>query len=117
MKRFLILLLFAFSLNCFSQSYSVGQRVFSVGDTIQLNTGSAVNKDFQYIQLGGASMLTAYNKNAGADQFNISRNYSGEKVIIRKIKKAGNKTYFVVKLCVNTCYVYIDDALKFGEVL
>lgn len=120
MKRLLFLTLILLSLPVMSQYKANNGVTYNVGDTIMLGNGSAPTGEFQYVQLGGLSATAVYNQNKGPDQFNISRNYSGFAVKIQKIKtlKQGvnQKTYFVVKLGINTCYVYIDDALKFGEI-
>jgi hypothetical protein len=119
MRKVMFICLVFCSLSLCGQ-YTIGERSFSVGDTIVLDHGSAPTGEFQYVQLGGLSAAAVYNQNQGPEQFNISRNYSGFAVKIQKIKtlKQGvnQKTYFVVKLGINTCYVYIDDALKFGEI-
>jgi len=119
MKTKLIICLMFLSLACFGQGYKATNGItYNVGDTITLNSGSAVDGSFQYFQLGGLKMGMTADLNKGKEQFNMSSLYSGFKIVIKKIKvmKAfgQTKTYFVIE---GGYYLFIDDAIKAKEIL
>ena len=118
MKTKLIIFLMFLSLACFGQGYKATNGItYNVGDTIILNSGSAVDGSFQYFQLGGLKAGMVADMNKGKEQFNMGSLYSGLKVVIKKIKTfkalGQTKTYFVVE---GGYYLYIDDAIKAKEI-
>jgi len=118
MKTKLIICLMFLSLACFGQGYKATNGItYNVGDTITLNSGSAVDGSFQYFQLGGLKAGMVADMNKGKEQFNMGSLYSGLKIVIKKIKTfkalSQTKTYFVME---GGYYLYIDDAIKAKEI-
>lgn len=96
--------------------------VYKVGDTIKLGRGSAPNGDFNYLQMGGMyNSLSALQGDTENISSGIGRNYSGLKVILKKIKywklKGARKVVFVVGGGNITNYnLMIEDAIATCEI-
>lgn len=96
---------------------------YGIGDTIKLGRGSAPNGDFRYLNNGGFGAILIYNPSRGSEQFDVGRYYSGQNVIISKIKKYHYKGAQKVVFAVRAAYtpirfdLYIEDAITTCEVL
>jgi len=118
MKAKVTIILMLLTLSVFGQGYTASNGItYNVGDTITLNQGSALDGDFQFVQIGGIQAAAMYDETKGKDQFNVNALYSDTKLVIKRIKTykvAGQvKYYFVMQL---GFYLYIDDAIKHGEI-
>lgn len=119
MKRLLFLCLFIPQIILGQYTASNG-KTYSVGDTISIGRGSAVNGSFMYIQLNGLAMVSTIDRGGTTDDLNLDRRYSDLKTVIRKIvdkKVVGQvKKCFTIKMDALNYLVYIESAIKAGEI-
>jgi hypothetical protein len=111
-KLILVTILLTLGICSYSQSVTVQDKTFNVGDTIQLTTGTLVDGSFM-------SMLI--NPIATGGKEHLTANLSGAKTIIRKFKtyKLGlNQTnYAVCKIGIANVWIDLNLAITKKEIL
>ncbi len=114
----------------FAQVFGLGKKLadytasngitYHLGDTIRLAQGSAPNGDFRYVQTGGwAQMLV---DNVTSDSKNVSKTFSGQGAVIKKIHSSKahgfERVIFAVDMGSGSNFdLYVEDALASCEIV
>ena len=124
-KLSFIIVLFLVSSHSFAQKLkeykAINGITYKIGDTVKLDSGSGVNGEFLYLQMGGWGAVALFNSNNGSDQLNIGRGYAHSFVLVKKIKKNSYKGRSKVIFTVDggnisNYSLLIDDAIDVCEV-